>query len=696
MIVNNSALGFSKAQSGCDCRFSEFALPVALADSTYWQVNIACDELTGTNVKLPCESNLIGAYTDNFARYQNDIGPEALLPTYLISATDIRFEDFESAGNIFSTPVGFLPANTCFFLRYTVSGYSDGYVQTVVDASEPQRTTGPNPSREANGTYSEVYCTDADGRLRFQIGNDDDTTLSTFILSNIFIGCIRYSVLYDLLIDPADEDLVTFEGATKICKGETANSVLVSLREVPFIEGQTYKICFTLSGSTGGSVDLLFNSTTPDTYSGNGFYCTELEYEDATLATQLQFELSADFDGCIQDISVHLVADYRIGLFDADDQEVENALTVEQIGSALKVNLNPDVPEGCYTIGIADNCSNFLSQFYGNILLGEYYSQYLNFTLGTFPGSFYPITRSGNDFSFDFSGWADLPNGSVFRDYYFILPDSICCEKLYDMVMDIAIDDNGNTVDSIDISVVLASELVATDTVLTPGTSAVFTFDDLIAGNCNENISEGVGVSETLAALIGQNGTFIRIGLSITKANATAPEIGFSAGDSFLIMDQDTPQFCPEYYSVALNVTAEAPCDTVLIKYRNPNNAFGFDYTSAGFTETDGFYNQVRIDGKLWKPNYPRTQETQKASTGYRTKYYADIDKVQTLTTGLLPEFIHDALSDAVDHETLIIEDQYFVNKSEEYSPNWDKSTDLASVELELFVQQSRKLNTKC
>jgi hypothetical protein len=178
--------------------------------------------------------------------------------------------------------------------------------------------------------------------------------------------------------------------------------------------------------------------------------------------------------------------------------------------------------------------------------------------------------------------------------------------------------------------------------------------------------------------------------------SATFIDLNLDQADTFFEMQPN--QFCPEFMSQCLKVveTASQSCDTLLIKYRSDQDAFGFDYTSAGYTEADGFYNSMRIPAKLWKANYPKTKEVQKMSNGRRNAYYTDIDKKYILSTAPLPEYIHDALSNAVDHEILIIDGKELVSEQTDYSPSWNKSSALAPVEVELFLQKPRTLSTLC
>lgn len=693
MIINNSPLGFSKDSAHCDCASNNWSQLVALNDNPTWQITTKCDEITGGGRKLPCESNQIGPYSEDFKRYNDAFVEQGLIDSVLLGNDEVRFIAFDDTGNLFATEAGFLTPNTCYNISYTISGYVEGWIQTTVGAGTAK---GPN-ARESNGTFSEIYCTDADGRLIFQVGTDDDVDPATFVLSNIFLNCIRYSQLYDIEnIDPGDPT-PTFNTLSSICKDDQVYvaEVLISLREVPFMVGQTYKICFTVSNSNAGSIDVLFGPTTPVTFSGNGRYCIEIEYVDATFVTQLQFEMSTDFVGCLSDITVYLVPVIQVELFDEQGEIVEDALETEQIGSTLKVEMNATVPDGCYRIGVADNCSNYRNQFYGNILDADgYYSELItNEDIGTWG----PILRKDADnWELTLNGWADLPNGTHDFINYAVIRDSICYDKLYDGEFNVSIAANGNTIQSLQVQVQIAGASYQV-TIPTPGATETFSFTDIISGENAEYEDTNIPCPSYVCDLIGRNALLINISATILKSAPTSPLIELTTGtDSTFTMDTDPQQFCPEYMSVPLKVTTAAPCDSLLIKYRNDNDAFDIDYTSEGYTEADGFYNKIRIYAKLWRGSWPRTTETQKNSDGTRTKYYADLDKKYTLSTEPLPEFMHDALSDALEHRTLIIDDKYLVSDTEDYLPDWNKSSLLAPVEVDLFLQQGRKLNTEC
>ena len=60
-----------------------------------------------------------------------------------------------------------------------------------------------------------------------------------------------------------------------------------------------------------------------------------------------------------------------------------------------------------------------------------------------------------------------------------------------------------------------------------------------------------------------------------------------------------------EYFSQCLALSAQVKCQTLLFKYRNENDAFGFDYTT-----DDTYFNYLRvIDARLKQPTFPDDAE---------------------------------------------------------------------------------------
>lgn len=650
MIINNTSLGFM--DQAADCRNDKFCQIVAKEDNPVWQISAVCEELTGGSEKLPCESNIISyPYTDKFET--NAVISEQII----ISDTYIKFVDADT--DVFVqvyTPELTLEPNKCYFLRYSVTAYEKGSV----------RTTG-GTDRTANGTYFEIYCTDSTGQLIFEYGDPSPESLTTLTLSNIFIGCIRYGEIYDIQTGEGDESVWTFVSQTAIEKTETSTApVVISWIDTSsLVLGLTYKVCITISQATGGDVTVDFGSDS-EVYAANGRFCKDIVLVSTTDFT---ITLSEDFIGIVSDFSVELVPEIKAELFDCEGNMIEDGLNVDQIGNYAKITLG-EVDSGCYSIGVVDSCSNYKKQFYGNVLdVENKYSTTINTSTGAW-------TKEYN------------PDAEEYQDSIKFF-DAVCCGKIYDATINVSYTDGEEG--SVDFEYLTVSIIIGgiqyDQTINFPSTLAnpmVFEFTNIIAGCENTDI-------EILFTYLWSSASGLLIatmGLEGSSEEVVKSEITMDEG-----------QICPEKYSRCLKIVESASsCDgqTVLIKYRNDNNAFGFDYTSDGFTLSDGFYNMMRIVGQVWKAAYPKTKNIQKSSSGRRTLYFSDVDKKFILNTGLLPEEMHDALSIALEHNTLLIDGVEFVCASEDYEPEWTKNSALAPVEVELFAQRNRMVNTKC
>jgi len=660
MIIDNTSLGFGGDES--DCRGDDFCQVVIVEDNPVWQIAASCGELTGGTEKLPCETNQIGNYNDDLGQYYYNDPVTTSSPEFIIGPTFVTVTGLSGAQNILSTPTGALPPNRCFTVRFTVTGYESGWVQLITGAPLAE---GPD-SVSADGTYTMVFCTDSEGRIRWQFGPDDDVEfLNTMTISNIFIGCIRYSELYDIEYAEGDEGTVTFSGQTTFVKVASTDPVIISSIDPSFfVVGLEYKVCVTISECTGGTVQVRIGDDT-FTYSTNGRFCETVTYTLAAPPNIFEFSLSADFVGKFGDVEVFLVPEIRARLVDCEGEEIEDGLVTEVIGNTLKVGLGT-VPDGCYNIQVADSCSNFRNQFYGSLFENDnIFSETINTTTGAWT--------------------AGEPNEEGNWEQRIKFIDVLCCEKLYsgNIQIGFAGGEELPVLNFFDMTIIMGGTQYSYSASPTdPVTPNPFNlpFTNIEAG-C-ENTDVEIVFTYNFTALDG---------LFVGTMYLETPSVTF--------MEMNEGQFCPELTSRCLKIQSQSTCvdnDTVLIKYRNPNNCFGFDYTSEGYTEADGFYNQLRIPAKVWKANYPKTKSIQKNSTGFRTLYYSDVDKKFIFNTKPLPESIHDALSIALEHTTLIIDDKEFVCPSEDYSPDWSKGSALAPVEVELFVQQARKVNTRC
>ncbi len=119
---------------------------------------------------------------------------------------------------------------------------------------------------------------------------------------------------------------------------------------------------------------------------------------------------------------------------------------------------------------------------------------------------------------------------------------------------------------------------------------------------------------------------------------------------------------------------------TLLMKWNNLEDAFGFEYTS--FPSAYAEYSHVlRIRANLWHALYPKDKTVFTDSTQASTILYSKTSRQLELSTDLLPEYIHDALSIGLEHDSFEIKDETkssnfksYVALEEDYEPVWEEN----------------------
>lgn len=152
-----------------------------------------------------------------------------------------------------------------------------------------------------------------------------------------------------------------------------------------------------------------------------------------------------------------------------------------------------------------------------------------------------------------------------------------------------------------------------------------------------------------------------------------------------------------EYISQCLTFMTSIPCGgkpefkTLLFKWRNRNDAFGYDYT----TDTN-YYNYVRVYGRLKHPTFPDDTEIPTFSNNTNQVINARVQKLWKVALGDLPEYIHSVISTMRRNSDFQIDGVNFVVSDGSYSPNWRPSSELATVEFEAFDQSFDGVSTNC
>jgi hypothetical protein len=109
------------------------------------------------------------------------------------------------------------------------------------------------------------------------------------------------------------------------------------------------------------------------------------------------------------------------------------------------------------------------------------------------------------------------------------------------------------------------------------------------------------------------------------------------------IMANDAEFGTREQLSEPLDVATVHP-DSVLVVYRNFDNAFGLNYTA-------GMINRLRVTGQFFKQENPEQKTTLRESTGNLLLLSAEIQRRKLLKTFLLPDYVHEKLAIAFCHD---------------------------------------------
>lgn len=119
---------------------------------------------------------------------------------------------------------------------------------------------------------------------------------------------------------------------------------------------------------------------------------------------------------------------------------------------------------------------------------------------------------------------------------------------------------------------------------------------------------------------------------------------------------------------------------SMLLKWTNISNAFGINYDL--FT----LVHSLRVLAKKWQPNYEKVdKKTDTNSLGVISSIYSRTVKKERFTLRELPEYVHDALSIGLEHDSFTVDGTTFVTEDEEYAPEWRKSSLSAPVNVELI-----------
>lgn len=619
--------------SNCNENDLGFCQVLSKHDLPAYQFPIYCDtELTGGLQKLPCEelvviNNLSDVFDDNAG----------------MNISNNRIEPFGTNPH-YVNKAAYFEHNKFYQISIQLINHINGdwFVTCGDTVSDPI----------SNGVFSQIMWSGPSSTSFSISGTDGDLPLDGYV-ANVSVQCVRYSELYDLVFDPTNR----IEFTTPVCIKCTPGSMGLSMSEaIPTLQaGKIYKLSFKITENTCNSPGTEFayglGATGPlfAQQIGNGFF--EIEVMAGANPTKLfQLNFPTCFDGKVQDITIYEKNQIRMAIYDQDKNLLPDMIAVNEVEGVYLATL-PDLAEGCYRLGYADLCSDSYGQFTGaNILDLAQWRELVNMSDDSGEGVFDTETTA-----------------------YIIYHNFIKGGILYNFnISGIIPGDNATTFDVT--ATIGGTTMTLVSTVPTP----------------SGGYSAGVSYTFNFLGTAGISNADLIISVLVSGTGATIAKMTIDSGGIFdgpdLHVNQTDPQFIVESYSDCLTVIENVnDCELVELKWRNNKPFLGINFDVTGYD-----YARMWLPMKLWHPKYPKDREIFMNTSGNRRVNYSDTDEVFTLTTGYIPGYMLKTLALAIDCDTFLINGDSYVCTSEESSPEWNKNTSLAFVELE-FVKQDRR-----
>lgn len=143
-----------------------------------------------------------------------------------------------------------------------------------------------------------------------------------------------------------------------------------------------------------------------------------------------------------------------------------------------------------------------------------------------------------------------------------------------------------------------------------------------------------------------------------------------------------------------LQVNQSLNNQSMVLTFRHSRNVFGFNYAA-----NPTFVQQFRVEGVFKRvKNYPTIEQVYRKQDGTFTSQNVSIDKTKTLQTGYIDENSHDALSVALKHSTMRLDEvAYFHQGNYELDGDDDDTlTNLIQAKATLTQQGYNKTTVTC
>jgi len=485
----------------------------------------------------------------------------------------------------------------------------------------------------------------------------------------------------------------------------------------PDTDGAYYQVNFTITGMTGGTLEVSFDSDPVQTITENGIYTLYYTPFGSTPIT-LKFSADEDFDGCISEISSYALRRDMIAQVTNIDGDVladiSNYLQYDNEFVTLAVpdssdmfygseNIGNLVDGGCYKIYISEQCEytevvdngDFADTVSETFVLGvgdasaplwQYYQQSLTGDAAVYYDvdkmHIYPGTNSG-----DGGDWFLFYNTQgLLGDRIFNIDNTVTNILSFDLT-------NIATADGYHFWVTLIVYNAASPT--TPYLYWQKEYDENGGGTTYGTITEVIQPSDW--SLIDIDSSHYDTSASITFHIFTFNNSGGGPGadlegDEYYIDNVSLKQLATgnPHVSNCLTVKTEWPC-AKQIEGIETGQKLGFNF------DTD-FRLLQRLRTIKFNPEYPIDDNTSDYSDGSSRLSYAARKKFYTAKFDYMGETEHDTLSTQILCSDFEIDSQRYTVKLEDYKPEWDKEggQQLAQSRLTVSKYGSNITNSGC
>lgn len=522
-----------------------------------------------------------------------------------------------------------------YIVQFTVIGSTQGSVTVNLAGTSGTQRVG-------NGIFTEYLTAGASDNISFIGANGFDGAIDDVSVLPVSLTCTTYN--------PTEWEIIDGEA-----RHITGNTGTVDMEvSVGLFSGFWYRVTFTVSGMTAGTLDVEIGQEAIGTASANGIF---VYYGGDVMADDLlSFIPSTDFDGTISAIElVRMENGYSVHLLDSETGAYAYDLTGSVQYKRDYVVLNAStlsIPEGCYTVCIYDACGYNVN------------------------------TELFTDGSFNDAGQWSLNNTWINNT------SSVSGGKLtMGVVTSHAYNEWRITNSAI---YPIGAEILRIDWTFTTGVwdqpASVYLTDKMGAYHLlKANCAASTTYSGTIT-LTGQNAVGgINVGFRVYLAPATSGTTLELTNISY-IMQAYVPGEMEEYCSNCITIKDEIPCSKYIFAYNN-EDGFGFTFFNDGVRQ-QGLGARLRC---LFKnPRYDGQNERYLGSDGTYRKSFASTEKKWDLKFDYVDEWTHDYIRVMLQCDYLQIGDapyqgEFYSCVDDDYTPEWvDEITNIAQSTVEV------------